>query len=312
MITVLSLTLIPSAIVLFLHFTWIHAAIHSVILFGFCVDRFTLTLHNTSHRPLFKSEWPNYFIPVVLGPFIGQSPFAYYAHHVGMHHPEENMWEDDSTTLPFKRDRVDHFLHYFLRFFFLGIFNVNAYLLRKNRKKLAIRCMVGEASFVAIVGTLLYFKTLPALVVFAFPFFMIRLMMMMGNWGQHAFVDENDPTNPYRSTITCIESRYNRRAFNDGYHIGHHLSAKMHWTDLPVEFEKNKAKYAAEGAIIFRGVDFFIVTVLLLTRQYKKLASCYVPLDGKEHTEEEIIALLKSRLNPVVHTTPETTPLAAE
>jgi len=62
----------------------------------------------------------NHYIPAILGPFLRQSPFTYFGHHLGMHHPENNLREDLSSTMRFQRDRLDHWLRYFLRFFFLG------------------------------------------------------------------------------------------------------------------------------------------------------------------------------------------------
>ena len=35
---------------------------------------------------------------------MGQSPETYFAHHIAMHHLEGNLPDDDSTTMPFKRD----------------------------------------------------------------------------------------------------------------------------------------------------------------------------------------------------------------
>ena len=73
--------------------------------------------------------------------------------------------------------------------------------------------------------------------------------MMAGNWGQHAFVDQETPENNYRNSLTCINSRYNKQAFNDGYHIGHHLRPGMHWTEMSVDFKANIEEYAKEKGI---------------------------------------------------------------
>ena len=55
--------------------------------------------------------WANYYIPWVLGPFFGESPETYFAHHVGMHHAENNLEDDISTTLPYVRDSAVDFGH---------------------------------------------------------------------------------------------------------------------------------------------------------------------------------------------------------
>jgi hypothetical protein len=128
----------------------------------------------------------------------------------------------------------------------------------------------------------------------------VRLLMMAGNWGQHAFVDASDPANAYKNSITCINSRYNRRAFNDGYHIYHHVKARAHWTELPAEFRDNLATYAREDAIVFEGIDFFMVWAYLMLGMWKTLAKHFVRIPGApERTEAEVIAFLKSRVQAI-------------
>ena len=82
--------------------------------------------------------------------------------------------------------------------------------------------------------------------------------------GGAAFVDPDDPSNDYKSAITCINARYNHRGFNDGYHISHHLVANRHWTDHPAELQENLQAYVDNDAIIFEGIDFFMVWLLSL------------------------------------------------
>jgi hypothetical protein len=119
--------------------------------------------------------------------------------------------------------------------------------------------------------------------------------MLAGNWGQHAFVDEASPANNYRNSITCINSGYNRRCFNDGYHIGHHLKSTRHWTEMPGEFTRNVGTYAAENAIVFTGIDFFVVWVFLMLKRYDWLAQRMVPLGNSQPSLEESVALLRRR-----------------
>jgi fatty acid desaturase len=257
---------------------------------------FVLMLHNTSHRRLFRRPWTwmNGYIPWVLGPFFGQSPEAYFAHHVGMHHPENNLEDDISSTLPYRRDHLGDFLRYFLRFFFGVLVELTRYFARKGRGGLLVRTLVGEISFLVAVALLMFVNWRATLAVFVFPVLLARFAMMAGNWAQHAFVDEASPANSYTNSITCINCGYNRRCFNDGYHIGHHLKATRHWTEMPEEFLRGADRYAAEGAIVFEGIDFFGVWFLLMLRRYDRLARRVVQL-GEKRSPDEIIALLRSR-----------------
>ena len=74
----------------------------------------------------------------------------------------------------------------------------------------------------------------------------------------------------------------------------------------------NREAYAAVDAIVFEGVDFFMVSVLLWTGSWKTLAKRFVRLDGKERSDEEVIAMLKSRVQPVQEWPVDASAAAAE
>ena len=296
--------LVPLAAWLFVpgRFSWWLAAAYLGVLFFVFLDRFILMLHNTSHRPLFKARFRvmNQYIPWVLGPLFGETPETYLAHHLGMHHPENNLEDDLSSTMRYQRDRFDHFLHYFFRFFFLGLAELGSYLFARNRKRLCRKMVTGEVTYLVAVAALLALNWRAALTVFVIPFVAVRFLMMAGNWGQHAFIDGARPENCYVNSITCINSRYNRRCFNDGYHIGHHLKPNRHWTEMPGDFERNLPSYAREGAFVFQGIDFFGVWLFLMLRRYGALAKCWVEVSGKPRPADEIIALLRERTRPIL------------
>jgi len=287
--------------VLFTAYRWWMTPIYLAVFIGYFFPPFTLMLHCTSHRPLFRKKyaWMNNIIPWVLGPFFAQTPGTYAAHHIGMHHPENNLWDDDSTTLPFQRDSAVDFGRYFGRFLVIGMLDLTRYLWRTRRHKLARRALVGEGLYWAVVVGLCFVNAPATLTLFVAPVVMGRFGMMAGNWAQHAFVDASSPDNAYRNSITCINVLYNERCFNDGYHIGHHLSARMHWTEMPHEFESNRARYGDERAIVFSGIDYFVIWAFLMAKSYRRLAKHVVPLGPATESEEKVIALMKERLRPV-------------
>jgi hypothetical protein len=295
------LVLVAAGIALFCvqRFSIWFALVYWAACFGLWIDRFTLMLHCTSHRPLFKTQYRalNQIIPWVIGPFFGQTPNTYFAHHLGMHHAEENLQDDLSTTMYFQRDSFRHWLRYWGRFMTIGPFELTVYMYRRNRKRLFYRILLGEGFYWSSLALLLWWKPEAALTVLVVPLVAIRTLMMAGNWAQHAFIAPNGPDNAYTASITCINSRYNRRCFNDGYHIGHHLKARAHWTEYPVQFERELDAYAAEGAIVFENTDFFMVWVMLMTGSWSALARAYVQLPGApQRSPEEVIALLKERV----------------
>jgi fatty acid desaturase len=267
---------------------------------GFFLGPFILMLHNTCHRALFKREYSylNLYIPWILSPFFGLTPETYFAHHVGMHHPENNLEDDLSSTLRYRRDSFVDFMKYFSRFFFLGIFQIPKYFLNQRRNKMAMWVMVGELSFFSFVGLLCVWNWRGAIFIFVIPFVITRFMMMNGNWAQHAFVDGSYPEDNYKNSITCINSNYNRRCFNDGYHISHHLQPTCHWQDVPLHLKDHLNLYAQKDAILFEKIDYFVIWILLMLKRYDWLARFFVDLREVKRSREEVIKFLKGRTQP--------------
>jgi len=304
----LSLTLLaifpPLAVWMFIDFHLWVAAIYLFLNWAIFLGPFILMLHNTSHRSLFKHKYKkwNNFIPWFIGPFFGESPETYFAHHVAMHHPENNLEDDLSTTMPYRRDSVRGFLLYFFEFFLTTVGQLGNYLWRRNRRPIMWWMIVGELSYFAMCIAMSFINWKAALVVLIVPLFFTRFMMMAGNWAQHAFVDAATPNNCYRNSITCINTVYNRKSWNDGYHISHHVRPNRHWTQHPEEFLNNLDTYIREEAIVFEKVDFTTVWLFLMLKRYDLLAKRYVQLDPENpKTREEIIALLKQRTRKIVN-----------
>ncbi len=296
--------IIPAAVYLYSHgrFSWWHAPVYWLIWAFVFLDRVTLMLHCTSHRTLFSRRvgWLNAYIPWILGPFYGQTPKTYYAHHVAMHHVEENLPTDLSSTMAYRRDSFADWLRYLVRFLVLTIVLLPVYLHRKGRRGLAWRAVSGEVGFWAVVAGLAWWNLAATVVVFLVPVLAVRVLMMAGNWGQHAFVDPREPANDYRNSTTCINCRYNRRCFNDGYHIVHHLRPGQHWTELPAEFENGREAYGRQDAIVFDGIDFFTVWLYLMLKRRDALARAFVRLPGAPvRSHDDVVTLLSERLQPV-------------
>jgi len=297
------------------YFWWL-VPVYGVALFAGLVDRFTLMLHCTSHRQLFKPRhaMANQIIPWVLSPFLGQTPETYFAHHMGMHHVEENLPDDLSSTMRFRRDRLGDWLQYWGRFMTVGVVDLTRYFSRRGKRKLLRRIVLGEGIYWTSVVVLLFVNPAATFVVFLLPLLVMRTMMMAGNWAQHAFLCAEQPENPLRASITCVGTRYNRRCFNDGYHAVHHVVPRCHWTEHPAEFERNLAEYVRNDAVVFEGVDFFQVWFLLMTGNWPRLARAFVRLPGAPaRTDAEVVAFLRGRVVPfavVAAQAPVTAPVA--
>ena len=258
---------------------------------------FGLMLHCTSHRMLFKKKygWLNHYIPWVLGPLFGQTPESYFVHHMGMHHPENNLPDDESSTMFYQRDSVLGFLRYLGDFLVLGVVRLVGYFTHRHKTTLRRRLLRGELVYLGVTLALGLVNLPATLVVLVAPLLLARVVMMLGNWAQHAFIAPESPGNCYTNSVTCINTRYNHKCWNDGYHISHHLKPALHWTDHPAHFRQHLGEYAAQQAVVFDGIHFLHIFFYLMAKRYDLLARHFVLLDGSARTELEVTDLLRSR-----------------
>ena len=294
--------IIPMALILFIPgvFNWWLGLGYMAVCFWFG-ERFTTMFHCALHRRLFKKEypWAENLLQWVWGPLYGQIPWDFYIHHT-MHHVENNLPDDLSSTMPYQRDSFGQFLLYFWRYAAFELPDLTRYQLRKGNLKFARRIMFIWPAYIGMCIALAFYQWQATLIVFIIPLIVVRYMMMLGNWFQHAFVDPADPANPYKNSCNVIEERYSTACCNAFYHIMHHLQQGIHYTELDKEFKKNVEEYGRQDAVVFDGVSPTRLIILLFNHNYSQLAKHFVRLPGApERSEEEVIALLQYRLAPI-------------
>jgi fatty acid desaturase len=296
----ISFTLVPLAILLFLTQGWVWwlvFAAHFYLGHLYFKGPFGLMLHCAIHRPLFKSDYGflNNYLPWFLAPFFGHTPETYRAHHIGMHHAENNLEPDGSCTMGYQRDSFKDFGKYVGRFLFFGVYDMYQYHSKLNRKFFTTRILAGEIFFYSMVIVLCFLNFTAAFWAFIFPLIVFRVVAMLGNWSQHSFVDAEDPGNAYKNSGTCINHKYNHKCWNDGYHISHHILPHLHWTEHPQHLIDKSKEYAENKALVFENLDFLRIFLLLMAKNYDKLADHVVNINGTFESKEEIIALMKER-----------------
>ena len=200
-------TSVPSAAFLYYNFTWAHAIFHCLLQLSYC-GSFTLMLHNHIHNNgLLKKKysWFDNAWPYILEPLMGHTWDSYYYHHVKHHHVEGNGPEDLSSTIRYQRDELSHFLMYVGRFIGFIWIELPLYFFRKRKSGLAFKAAASEMAAYLFVYLAARRSFLPTLFVLIIPLFLMRIGLMVGNYGQHALVDDVDPASDFRSSITLID-----------------------------------------------------------------------------------------------------------
>lgn len=299
LLTAIHILVIPLAIVLYTPllngwYWWIAYVPYFYFSQLYFKGPFGLMLHCISHRRLFKKGkmWIYDYIIWIVCPFFGHTPETYFVHHMGMHHVENNMVDDASSTLPYQRDSLRGFIMYYIRFLFLGFIDTFLYFFTRKRRKFYMRLTAGEISFYLFCVGMCFVNLQATMWIFIIPFVFARMVMMLGNWAQHAFVNLKDLED---NTINCINTKYNNKCWNDGYHAVHHVRPAMHYTELPTEFLKNKDWYAERKILVFDGIHYLHVFFWLMTKRYDKLAANMVNINNTFKDDAEAIAVMKER-----------------
>lgn len=201
-------TIVPSAIFLYYRFSWVHGVLHWVMQLWYC-GAFTLMKHQHIHMNGVLA--PRYWLfdtlfPYLLDPMLGHTWNSYYYHHIKHHHVEGNGEQDLSTTMFYDRDSGWDFACYVGRFFFFIWLELPLYFFRKRQFKYACQAAFWElGNYVTIYLLYSYVNSRATVFVLILPLTVMRCGLMVGNWGQHAFVDPIDPDSDYRSSITLID-----------------------------------------------------------------------------------------------------------
>lgn len=95
-------------------------------------------------------------------------------------------------------------------------FDLPSYFLSKGRPQLALKAAFWEFSSYALHYTMWKLNWRAAVFAFVLPLAIMRFGLMIGNWGQHALVDRDEPDSDYRSSITLLDVPVSQDQSSDG------------------------------------------------------------------------------------------------
>src|SRR5437667_11434840 len=70
-------------------------------------------------------------------------------------------------------------------------------------------------------------------------------------WVQHAFCDPERPEDYFANSVTVVDEV---NFMNERYHLCPHHRASLHWTEMPVLFERIRDKMREAGSVVVRAL----------------------------------------------------------
>lgn len=211
--------LIPSAICLYRNFSWFWAIARWAWQTWVTISYTNMMHQHIHHRGILAPRygWIDYLFPYITNPLFGHTWNSYYYHHVEHHHHERNRPTDLSSTMGYQRDSLKSFLQYVGRFILIGL-ELPLYFWRRGMRSVSFKVAFWEnVNLLTIYFLLSHVNARATTFVFILPLVQFRLFAMVGNWGQHAFVDRENPDLDISSVITVIDPRVSHPI---GLHIG--------------------------------------------------------------------------------------------
>eukprot|EP00929_Paragymnodinium_shiwhaense_P006727 TRINITY_DN1106_c0_g1_i3.p1 TRINITY_DN1106_c0_g1~~TRINITY_DN1106_c0_g1_i3.p1 ORF type:complete len:285 (-),score=49.25 TRINITY_DN1106_c0_g1_i3:531-1385(-) len=223
-----------------------------------------------------------------------RSCFVYSIAHNKIHHRWHNDVDDIHTNLDLDRTEFRTFVEFMPRFalYWTGVGPVA--LFAKRREWAYMQQMLsGMLAYYGVAALLFLWNPIFCICYWLYPHCEACVGLGAIAYLWHAFVDEEDPGNQFVNSVTILDGHDN--VFNEDYHVVHHHFPGVHWTEVPAQFEKDKEKYAACTATIFRDTEQGMLLKMLFSKDFDGMARHFVDLNGKL-SHEEIKALLIRRL----------------
>ena len=232
------------------------------------------------------------YLEFFLGYFYGNIPELGRTAHVCLHHKENAGFDDTRNTMGYDRTSRLDFLWYMADNIWtvLGVAPY-AYFRAKGDEKNRRRMLRGMAGYYVYFAAVFIYDWRIGILYVLVPILCMNFINAITAWVQHAFCDPERAEDYFANTVTVMDEV---NFLNEGFHLCHHHRSSLHWTEMPVHFERLRARMKASGSLVFRDLDFFgLFLELTVLRRMDVLADKLVPWEPM--SQEQKLALLWKR-----------------
>ena len=231
------------------------------------------------------------YLEFFLGYFYGNIPELGRTAHVCLHHRENAGFDDTRNTMGYDRSSRLDFLCYMADNIWtvLGIAPYT-YFRAKGDEKNRKRMLRGMLCYYAYFAAVFVYDWRIGILYVLVPILCMNFINAITAWVQHAFCDPERPEDYFANTVTVVDEV---NFMNEGFHLCHHHRSSLHWTEMPVHFERIRERMKAAGSLVFEDLDFFgLFLELTLRRRMDVLAEKLVPWEPMSH-EQRLVLLVK-------------------